>query len=176
LIPHWGVIRPFSPDDDFVFRHESSGHVADNGEIFQRDREIRPPFRAASSARAIHRKGVSPMNHRIARTVQLGALVAIFALVPAALAAKGGHNAATPSAPCTMSGNVVYGSGLPTDQVINFMVTDASGTWGFVLGYTHDGTWSVNVPASNGSTTYEFVSRTYGPAGTKYNVFQSCSV
>jgi hypothetical protein len=116
------------------------------------------------------------MNRRIARAAQIGALVAVLALVPAALAAKGGHNAAASSAPCTMSGNVVYGSGLPTDQVINFMVTDASGTWGFVLGYTHDGTWSVNVPAANGSTTYEFVSRTYGPDGSKYNVFQSCAV
>jgi hypothetical protein len=31
------------------------------------------------------------------------------------------------------------------------------------------------VPAPNGPTTYEFVSRTYGPDGSKYNVFQSCS-
>jgi hypothetical protein len=77
---------------------------------------------------------------------------------------------------CTVSGNVVYGSGLPTDQVINFMVTDSSGTWGFVLGYTHDGNWSVNVPAPNGTATYEFVSRTYGPDGSKYSVFQGCSV
>jgi hypothetical protein len=115
------------------------------------------------------------MNRRIARAAQIGALVLVFALVPAALAAKGGHHAPASSAPCTVTGNVVYGSGLPTDQVINFKVTDASGTWGFVLGYTHDGNWSVNVPAPNGSTTYEFVSRTYGPNGSKYNVFQSCS-
>ena len=41
--------------------------------------------------------------------------------------------------------------------------------------YTHDGNWSVNVPAPNGATTYEFVSCTYGPDGSKYSVFQSCS-
>ena len=88
----------------------------------------------------------------------------------------GGGNVPPSTGSCAVSGSVVYGSGLPTDQVINFMVTDSSGTWGFVLGYTHDGTWSVNVPAQTGATTYEFVSRTYGPDGSKYNVFQSCSV
>jgi hypothetical protein len=89
-------------------------------------------------------------------------------------AAKGGHSAAAP-APCTMSGNVVYGTGLPTGEVINFMITDGSGTWGFVLGFTNDGNWSVNVPAPTGTTKYEFVSRTFGANGSKYNVFQSCS-
>ena len=104
----------------------------------------------------------------------LAASVAVL-VTPAAIAAKGGHNAAASTAPCTFSGNVVYGTGLPTDQVINFMITDASGTWGFVLGYTHDGAWSVNVPAPNGQTKYEFVSRTYGPNGSKYTVFETCS-
>jgi hypothetical protein len=106
----------------------------------------------------------------------LGLMLILAACAGGPALAKGGHNAPASAAPCTVSGNVVYGNGLPTDQVINFMVTDASGTRGFVLGYTHDGTWSVNVPAANGSTTYEFVSRTYGPNGSKYDVFQSCSV
>jgi hypothetical protein len=106
----------------------------------------------------------------------VAALIAVSVLIVApAYAAKGGHNA-TAAAPCTMSGNVAYGTGLPTDQVINFMITDASGTWGFVLGFTHDGNWSVNVPAPTGTTKYEFASRTFGPDGSKYNVFQSCSV
>ena len=95
-------------------------------------------------------------------------------IAASAYAAKGGHNA-TATAPCTTSGNVVYGTALPTDEVINFMITDASGTWGFVLGFTHDGNWSVNVPAPTGTTRYEFVSRTFGPNGSKYNVFQTCS-
>jgi hypothetical protein len=83
---------------------------------------------------------------------------------------------ATPSpASCTVSGSVVEGSGLPTDQVINFLVTDNVGTWGWVLGYTTDGTWSVSVPVATGPTTYQFVSRTRGPNGTRYTVFASCS-
>ena len=58
--------------------------------------------------------------------------------------------------------------------MINFLVTDASGTYGWVLGYTSDGTWSVSVPAQNGATTYQFVSKTWGPNGSKYAVFAAC--
>ncbi|MDQ1447655.1 MAG: hypothetical protein QOC79_626, partial [Actinomycetota bacterium] len=65
-------------------------------------------------------------------------------------------------ASCAVSGSVVAASGLPTDQVVNFMVNDSAGTWGWVLGYTTDGTWSVSVRAQNGPTTYQFVSRTWG--------------
>jgi hypothetical protein len=89
---------------------------------------------------------------------------------------KGGLAQVACTVSSTAGGNVVQAGGLPTDQVINFMITDASGTWGFVLGYTPDGDWSVNAPAPNGPTTYEFVSRTYGPNGSKYDVFASCSV
>jgi hypothetical protein len=78
-------------------------------------------------------------------------------------------------ASCAVSGSVVAASGLPTDQVVNFMVNDSAGTWGWVLGYTTDGTWSVSVPAQNGPTTYQFVSRTWGPNGTHYTVFAACS-
>ena len=46
---------------------------------------------------------------------------------------------------------------------------------GWVLGFTDDGTWTVYVPARAGATTYEFVSRTWGPDGSKYDVFASCS-
>jgi hypothetical protein len=87
----------------------------------------------------------------------------------------GGGNEPTVSASCTVDGNVVNVTGLPTDQVINFMITDASGSWGWVLGYTGDGTWGVQAPARTGSTTYEFVSRTWGPNGSKYDVYASCS-
>jgi hypothetical protein len=78
-------------------------------------------------------------------------------------------------ASCSVSGNVVSATGLPTGEVINFMVTDASGTRGWVLGFTDDGTWNVYVPAPDGATTYEFASRTWGPNGSKYDVFASCS-
>lgn len=104
-------------------------------------------------------------------------VIATIAVAPALAASGGkgkGHSTASTAA-CSISNNVVYGAGLPTDQVINFMVTDASGTSGRVLGFTPDGTWTVNVAAPNGPTTYEFVSRTYGPNGSKYDVFQSCS-
>jgi hypothetical protein len=113
----------------------------------------------------------------MSKLLSIAGLAAIVAALIAAptFAAKGGHNAATSTSPCTVSDNVVYGSGLPTDQVINFMISDASGTRGFVLGFTHDGNWSVNVPAPSGPTTYAFVSRTYGPDGSKYNEFQTCS-
>ena len=56
------------------------------------------------------------------------------------------------------------------------MVTDSSGTWGWVLGYTDTGTLAVTVPSANGPTTYEFGSKTWGPNGTKYTVFANCSV
>jgi hypothetical protein len=106
----------------------------------------------------------------------IAALVIVIATPVTALAAgKHGPNAA-PAAGCTVSGTTVGATGLPTDQVINFMVTTSSGTTGWVLGFTPDGTWSVSVPAQTGPTTYEFASRTYGPDGSKYNVFASCSV
>ena len=65
--------------------------------------------------------------------------------------------------------------GLPTDQVVNFLISDSAGTTGWVLGYTSDGTWSVAVPAASGPTTYQFVSRTSGPNGSKHTVFAACS-
>jgi hypothetical protein len=116
-------------------------------------------------------------------------IIAVLALAIAApaIADKGGHghggggggagggDPTAPSSSCSVTGNVVTGTGLPTDQVLNFMVTDSSGTWGWVLGYTDTGTWDVAVPAATGSTTYEFVSRTSGPSGSKYTVFASCS-
>ena len=75
---------------------------------------------------------------------------------------------------CSVTGNTVSATGLPTDQVLNFMVTDGTGTTGWVLGFTDDGTWNVTVPSRAERTTYEFAGRTYGPNGAKYNVFASC--
>jgi hypothetical protein len=39
-----------------------------------------------------------------------------------------------------VSGNTVQGSGLPTDAVLNFFLTDADGKKGWALGYSEDGT------------------------------------
>lgn len=100
-------------------------------------------------------------------------LVGLLCLAVAAPAAQAARKPAS-DPPCTVAGNVVSATGLPTGQVINFLVTDASGTRGWVLGFTADGTWSVAVPAQNGPTTYQFVSRTWGPNGSKYVVYSSC--
>ena len=107
------------------------------------------------------------------------ALVVLAASAAPALAGKGGKGPnggnATAAASCVVSAGVVQGFGLPTDEVVNFMITDSSGTTGWVLGYTWDGTFTVRVPAASAPTTYEFVSRTSGPGGSRYTVFASCS-
>jgi hypothetical protein len=115
------------------------------------------------------------------RFIHIAATVAALAFaVSPALAGRGGNgnghgsDAAPGPASCSVSGNVVSATGLPTDQVINFLVTDNAGTWGWVLGMS-DGTWSVTVPAQNGPTAYQFVSKTWGLNGSKYDVFASCS-
>jgi hypothetical protein len=101
-------------------------------------------------------------------------LVSFAVAAAPALAGRGGGK--TPaSASCVASGTVVHAQGLPTDQVINFLVTDAKGTTGWVLGFTPDGTWSVDVASPTGPTTYQFVSKTWGPDGSKYTVFASCT-
>jgi len=120
------------------------------------------------------------------RHITLIIAVVALAIAAPAIADKGGHGhggggggGGDPTAPgssCSVSGNVVTGTGLPTDQLLNFMVTDSSGTWGWVLGYTDTGTLAVTVPSANGPTTYEFGSKTWGPNGTKYTVFANCSV
>jgi hypothetical protein len=101
-------------------------------------------------------------------------LIISCAIAAPAFAGKGGKPASA-NAGCTVAGNVVSAAGLPTGQVINFMTSNAGGSSGWVLGYTSDGNWSINVPAPNGATTYQFVSTTWGPDGSKYNVFASCS-
>ena len=40
-----------------------------------------------------------------------------------------------------------------------------------MLGFTDDGSWTVYVPAPNGATSYQFASKTWGPNGSKYDVF-----
>jgi hypothetical protein len=102
-------------------------------------------------------------------------VVAIAGLAISIPVAEARPRAAAVAASCAVSGSLVEASGLPTDQVINFMVNDNSGTWGWVLGFTPDGVWSVSVPAANGPTTYEFVSRTWDPSGARYKVFAACS-
>ena len=87
----------------------------------------------------------------------------------------GGGGDVTASGSCTVNGSVVNGTGLPNWTLMNFMVTDSSGTTGWVIGYTDDGTRSIDVPDRTGPTTYEFAGETYGKGGTKYDVVASCS-
>jgi len=115
------------------------------------------------------------------RPIHIAATAAALAFaVSPALADRGGNgnghgNQSPAPAACSVSDGTVSATGLPTGEVINFMVTDASGEWGWVLGFTDDGTWNVSVPAANGATSYEFVSRTWGPNGSKYDVFAGCA-
>jgi hypothetical protein len=119
-----------------------------------------------------HRKENS-MNRLIMLAVMSSVLLAFIA--PSDVAARGGKPNGALTASCSVSGTTVSATGLPTDQVINFMISDSNGTRGWVLGYTWDGTFSTSVPAPNGPTSYAFVSRTWGPDGSKYSVFASCS-
>jgi hypothetical protein len=115
------------------------------------------------------------MNRRYVMATALCVLVA--GIAAPALAAKGGngsHGNSVLAASCVVVDGVVTGSGLPTTEVVNFMLTDSSGTTGWVLGFTWDGTFSVRVPATSTPTTYQFVSRTSGPGGSHYTVFASC--
>lgn len=107
-------------------------------------------------------------------------VIGLAVAVSPALAEKGGiGNGRGPqdraAGSCTVAGDVLEAAGLPTDDVVNFLVSDATGTRGWVLGFTDDGRWSMSVPAHDGVATYEFVSRTWGPNGSKYEVFASCS-
>jgi hypothetical protein len=79
------------------------------------------------------------------------------------------------AANCRVSGSTVEATNLPTGALVNFFVSDASGKTGWVLGYTPDGTWSVDVPVRAGLTKYEFASTTFGRHGDKYWVYASCS-
>jgi hypothetical protein len=99
-------------------------------------------------------------------------LALIVVLGTSSVAGAAGRKGARSSATCSVAGSTVTAVGLPTGEVINFMLTDETGTRGWVLGYTPDGTWAVAVPA--GEATYAFVSRTYGRDGSRYDVFATC--
>lgn len=115
--------------------------------------------------------GGSPVRRNLVTIMVACAALAVS--IPAAHARP--HAASVPPASCTVAGSVVNATGLPTDEVVNFMVTDNTGTTGWVLGFTTDGNWSVAVPTATGPTSYQFVSRTWGPNGTHYTIFATCA-
>jgi hypothetical protein len=102
----------------------------------------------------------------------VGILAAIFAV---ALAAPAQADPPVPGT-CSYSAGVVTAAGLPTDAVINFFVTDQSGTIGVVYGYSIDGTAQENVPVPTVPTTYDFGSVTRGPSGDpKFWTYAECA-
>jgi hypothetical protein len=126
--------------------------------------------RARAPRRGIRRRLLGASTEAALITLLMFGLVA-----STTLAARGGGGN-EPSGPttCAVEGNVVSAAGLPMDQVINLMVTDAHGTWGWALGFAGDEAWGISVPDRSGPTTYEFASRTWGKGGSKYSVFSRC--
>ncbi len=122
------------------------------------------------------------MHMRIKHLVPLVALAIVAMAVPVAaagngkgLARKQAREAAAVTATCTVDGNTVYGQDLPPD-LTNFMVMeDGVMTYGWVLGHSYSGEWTVTVPDRTGPVTYQFTSATWGKNGSKYNVFASCT-
>lgn len=116
-------------------------------------------------------------------TFSMGSVL-LFIIVFGALgvyAVWGAFAAKAPTGACAYapvgSGGVVSATGLPNGAIINFMthdnVTGAQDGW--VLGVTDNGAWQVNVPAPVHSTTYDFVSKTWGKNGSKYNIYAECT-
>ena len=112
------------------------------------------------------------------KTIALLFAVAFSLAVVLPLASAGtrhhGAGAASTAGGCTVNGNVVSATGLPTDVLLNLVVDDANGAWNRALGFS-DGTWSVSVPDRSGPTTYKFTSITWGNNGSKYYVYAQCS-
>ena len=78
-----------------------------------------------------------------------------------------------PSAVSVGEGYVVSVSGLPTDTPINLWITDSSGTVGYPLGGTPDGTFNLSEGSSNpGTTSYAFS----GVVKHNMTVYSTCSV
>jgi hypothetical protein len=126
------------------------------------------------------RNGVGKECRQMRHITLIATVAALTVAVAPAFAVKGGNGngggtGTASAASCAVDGNVVSGSGLPTWTLLNFMITDSSGTHGWVLGYSGDGTAAVSVPSHSGRTTYEFVGETRGRDGSRYDVYASCS-
>ena len=113
------------------------------------------------------------------RPIHLVAAIAALAFaVPFASAGRGNGNGHGDQdrdpASCSVADGVVSVAGLPTGEVINFMIEDSSGSTGWVLGFTDDGMDRLRAGARR-CYDLRVVSRTWGPDGSKYDVFASCS-
>jgi hypothetical protein len=134
-----------------------------------------PETAAGPPARRTHRRRLLGATTEASLIV----LLAFGLIAGTTFAAKGGNGKGPapkePAGSCQVDGNVVHGWNLPVWELMNFMVTDASGTSGWVIGYTDTGDRSITVPAQTGPTTYQFTGRTSGADGTKYDVYATCS-
>jgi hypothetical protein len=130
---------------------------------------------SADGLASLSKEDLQMFNSRKLVLAAVVALLVSLSVTSAAPAAPSRDRLAAGTASCTVSGNVVDVTGLPTDYVVNFMVSDAGGTYGWVLGYSIEGALSVPVPTRTGPTTYEFASTTYSKDGSKYLVYASCS-
>lgn len=115
------------------------------------------------------------------RILTLTAIVAVLFLSIATAAAApkenrgNGNRGADPVGTCVVDGTMVYATGLPTNELLNFWITEVDGsTHGWVLGQTYVGSWSVEVPERDALTKYEFISKQWGKDGKRYDVYAAC--
>ena len=99
----------------------------------------------------------------------------VFGLIAGTTLAAPGGNGKVVTGACAVDGTTVHGWSLPDWELMNFMVTDTSGTTGWVIGFTDNGERWISVPARSGPTRYEFTGRTYGKDGKKCDVYASCT-
>jgi hypothetical protein len=128
------------------------------------------PVTKASSLGA----ALAPRQHLL---IIASAATVAFAVSSAASATNSFAAARVPQGMCSYANGVVSAVGLPTGQVLNFLVNDNTTgiQTGWVLGISDNGTWQVDVTPPTSSTTYEFISKTWGPNGSKYTVYDECT-
>jgi hypothetical protein len=112
------------------------------------------------------------MNRRL-MALPSAAAIALLVVLPLQATAGNGGKGAEYAGACTVSGNMVRATGLPTDAVVNFMLESTDYEWSFALGFT-DGTAWVEVPERTSYTSYKFTSETFGKGGKRYWTYASC--
>ncbi len=125
-----------------------------------------------------------PPRARRMTTAGVVALCAVALAVPALAApdnnGKGqGRSNSTVELPgsCWAEGvDHIRADGLPTYQQLNLLVSDSSGTNGWALGETWDGTYYTWVAPRTETTTYQFISVQKGNDGKIYEVFATCTL
>lgn len=109
---------------------------------------------------------------------RIAATLVLVAVLIAGSAAAGGK---VSGAACTVDGQTVTGTGLPTNQPISYIATDETGAKQQApVGYANeDGTLVVTVDSGGfltGDISYQLTSRQVSPSGkfTSYKVFAAC--